>query len=171
MYNIQHTKAGKYIVKGGGRDWATFETEVEATQWIGKKHQEYAAAQERKNAQDAFDRQVTGLNLRQLRWQNWRSWFYSELDHAMKKAEKALRAFEGMNPNASTYHKKADYQSRDMDEISRAKDLYHRAVAVDTKVKQARSQKDPAALETALVEAESMINEMQGYFGYAARPE
>jgi hypothetical protein len=179
VYRIQKTAKGDFIVRDtGGREMARRGTESEAEQWIVEQHAreeaEATAARERQAQHKAFNATVTDLNRLQIRWQNWRNWFYEEMTYAARKTAQFERAqdmkFDEFHASPS-FQKQQRYLTDEIDENARAADLYDEMVTLDTRMKNARQHHDMDALAVALIAAEPLIERMNGFFAGKARPD
>lgn len=176
-YKIQLTQKGDYIVRQPDtREVARLATREEAEAWIMKKNEEHAAemADQEHDTQEqtTFDNTVPDLIKLQIRWQNWRSWLYSEIQRTGKNLAHKRMHLDNVDSSLPSYAHHEHELTKDQQELVEANDLYNRAVIVDTSIKAARRTKDQAELERLLVEeAEPIIEKMNQFFVFNGRPE
>ena len=185
-YTIQPTRKGQFIVRNPmGNECAKLDTRVEAEAWIERKHEQErlaeAANTQARSEQDKFDAGVPDLNKLQIRWQNWRNWFYSNLVHEDRSLGQHRRALDMIPDGAQgelgtsgspSYARHEQRLTEDQIEQEKARSLYEQAVHVDTRIKAARRSKNQDELARLLLEdAEPIIAQMSGFFPHMARPE
>jgi|SRR3990172_6783741 len=177
-YTICKTRKGDYVVKiQGDRLAGRFQTEPEAVTFVDQKRADEAAEAERNRAfhaaQSAFNDIVPDLNRAQIRWQNWRSWFYNELQHAERKTAQHADAIDRLpNHDSPSFEKQERYLTQGMEEGANARDLYYGMISpMDTRIKAARRAHDVEVLTATLSEAEPLIEQMDKFFTSIARPE
>lgn len=171
-YEIQHTHAGDYIVRGPGtREMARVATENEARAWIVRQNiaemDAASAATHEREEQRAFDATVPDLNATQIEWQEWRNRLYDQLLHEGRRLTQ-WRAHldnvpEGDGPGTSGSPSYASHEAALTDDQRRYEDaraLYERAVHLDTAIKAARREHDADRLADLLSEAQAMLPEM-----------
>jgi len=179
-YHIQKTQRGKFIVRDqADRQLARRDTEAEAQTWLDDRIASDVAESKRLAAihqeQQKFDGAVPDLNRLQIRWQNWRNWFYNELVHAERNAAQFGRAqdmkFDEHHASPS-FQKQQRYLTEELTDVSNARELYdEKIVPLDTLLKNARQAHDTDDLAVTLDAAEPLIESMNGFFMGVARPE
>lgn len=172
QYTIQPTKNGKFIVRNPmGNECAKLDSPDEARAWIERQHAQAQQAEAGQAGEERFDSQIPDLNRLQIRWQNWRSWFYSNLTHEDRRLAKARRVADGITDEAR-FHQREQKLTAEQADQAEAQALYQRAASVDGQIKAARRAKDQDELTRLLAdEAEWLIAQMDGFFLSAARPE
>lgn len=108
----------------------------------------------------------------QVRWQNWRNWFYNEMIHETHRTEQAQRYIGGLDKELPSYDHHAGNLASDQHDIQSAQDLYYEQISpLDARIKKARRENNYDELIGALAEAERMIEIMHGYFIGSAAPD
>ncbi|MEN6488630.1 MAG: hypothetical protein ABFD66_07070 [Smithella sp.] len=116
------------------------------------------------NAND-FEQTVKRLNCRQIAWQEARNQFYSDLQAEGRLLRGMRMHLDNAPVGAVTLpgHER-DYTERAANHEA-AQTLYDaEIVPLDTAIKKARCELDAVTLETKIVEAENMIEQMKEYF-------
>lgn len=177
-YRIQQTHAGVFIVRNqADNQLARFDTEAEAQTFIIE--QQAATASRAAQTETAIaDREsymvaTPTLTEAQLTWQQWRTWFYGAMRWAAKDTAAMQRAIDmkaGKFAGRPSFEKQEGYLTDAMREDLEARQLYDRAVELDTRIKAARRGRDTAALAEALAEAEPLIEEMRPFFATVGAP-
>jgi len=185
-YTIQPTHKGQFIIRNPmGNECAKLDTQANAETWIEQKHeqeiQDQRAADTDAAEQKKFNVTIPDLNKLQIRWQNWRNWFYNELVHEDRSLGSHRRALDMIPDGASgefgtsgspSYARHEQGLTDDQITQVNAHALYERAVSVDILIKNARRSKNQSELTRLLIdEAELIIAAMNGFFLYASRPE
>lgn len=177
-FTIQPTKKGAFIVRNRmGNELAKFDTAAAAAAHVAaleEAEREQRQASAARNAEQAeFDSAVADLNALQLRWQNWRNWFYGELTHEDRRLASFRNHLDNLPDDSSPAYRHHERSlSADQTAQHEARRLYERAVAVDREIKDARRAKNQGELERLLSEAaEPIIAAMDDYFPHIARPE
>lgn len=185
-YTVQPTSKGQFIVRNPmGNECAKLGTQAEAEIWIERKHeQELQVETERAQAQaeqDNFNDSTPDLNMLQIRWQNWRNWFYNNLVHEDRSLAQHRHALDIIPDGAQgefgtagspSYARHEQRLTEDQIAQVKARTLYEQAVHVDTRIKAARRSKNQDELTRMLVEnAEPLIAQMCGFFPHIAMPE
>lgn len=175
-YTAKQTQRGDYIIRNqAGNEMARLATEAEAQEWITarlaqneREHQERAApAQE----QQTFDDSTPDFNALQIRWQTWRTWFYDQLRRKDRRMAQMRDHLDRLDSDLPSYNKHERYLTEDQQRQADANTLYEQAVALDTRIKTARRNRNTTALIATLTESETMIAEMSHYFLSSARPD
>ncbi len=184
-YGIQPTRSGEFIVRQrDGRELSRFPTIDGARADIQERQLADAQAREHRLEQWAGDREFSfahsDLTDAQLRWQDWRNWFYNELVHEDRSLAQHERALDRI-PNGEIGEfgttgspSFANHERHYIDDAKRQKtahDVYSQACALDKKIKQARRDQDVDALSDLLLQSEQMIKTMSGFFLSIARPD
>lgn len=172
MYSIQETKKGDFIVRGPGpgRREMFRGTEVEAQNWIDQEQAKIQGQAEQATNQESYDNSVPDLNAAQIRWQKWRSWFYNELQREARRVNQMRGALDRLDSNLPSYSHHEQGLTEDQENLTKAESLYSRAVYLDSRIKTARRAKNTEELTGLLAVAEQMIEEMDNYFTWKARP-
>lgn len=176
-YKIQFTQKGDYIVRQPDtREVARLATQAEAEAWVEDAKQKDATKisdmEKIMNYQKSFDDTVPDLNQLQIRWQNWRTWFYSEIQRAGRRLYQKRAHLDKLDSNLPSYNKHERDLTEEQGELSEAQEVYAQAVTIDTLIKTARRSKDQAELERLLVEeAEPIIKKMSEFMIFLGRPE
>lgn len=177
-YGIQPTAGGEYIVRQrDGRELSRWPTIDEARGDAQQRQAQDVQDREERIQLWAVDREFGAahrdLTDAQLRWQDWRNWFYDALvheDRRLGRQEKALgKVPEGAAGQYGTTGSPS-YVKYDRDYIDGAKrqaearQVYERTVALDAQIKAARREQDIHLLTARLMQAERMILDMRGYY-------
>lgn len=171
-YRIRKTSKGQYrVTNQADNELGKFSTEAEAQAFIqGRQAADEQRAQVREQAaatENAYNAGVPALNDAQLTWQEWRSWFYRAMQWSAKDTAAAQRAIDMKADEFSgrpSFERQESHLAESMREDANARELYGRAVDLDTRIKAARRAHDTAALAEALAEVPAMIDEMRPYF-------
>lgn len=172
-YTIQYTGKGDYIVRETmtTRERGRFSTEEEARAFVtAQRDRDDAAAVEReKRERDdiAYNASTPSLNEAQLTWQEWRTWFYGAMTTAARDTAQMKRAMgmkEAQYAGWPSFERQRDAMTEAEREDRAAAELYQRAVALDTRIKDARRARDTASLAEDLAETIAMIEDMRRFF-------
>lgn len=177
-YRIHKTARGQFrVTNHADRELGKFDSEAEAQAFVAGQQAadaERLAATEATIAADfAYDASVPTLTEAQLTWQEWRNWFYGAMIWAARDTARMQRALarQGEFAGRYSYDKQQIYLAQAMREDLDARDLYNQALNLDRKIKDARRNRDTAALAAALAEASQLIEEMRPYFQNMGLPQ
>ncbi len=178
-YRIRQTRKGQYrVTDQADREYGKFYSEAEARAFVqGRQAADAQRAQDMQQAvaaQENYNAGVPSLNEAQLTWQEWRTWFYGAMKWAAKDTAAMQRAIDmkaGEFAGRPSFEKQEGYLGEAMREDLEAQRLYARAVELDTRIKDARRNRDTAALAAALAEAPAIIEEMRPYFRGVGVPQ
>jgi hypothetical protein len=157
-YGIQPTAGGEFIVRQrDGRELARWPTIEQARKDAQERQAADVRAREERVQLWADDRefgaQHRDLTVAQLRWQDWRNWFFAEMAHEARRLGHEQRASDPILKGA-------------------AAELYHQHLApLDAQIKAARRAHDVYRLTELLRQSEQMITEMDQFFPTSAHPD
>lgn len=122
--------------------------------------------------QSIFNKSVPELNKKQVKWQNWRNWFYSNLCDEDRRLHLAKTAIEDVSNEALLKPHLVDRIEKEEQSQKQAHDFYDEwIVPLDIAIKNARRNQDKEALEKTLKTSEDMTKTMNDFFPASARLE
>lgn len=178
-YTIQHTAKGRFLVRDQSfRELGQFDNEADAQVFVSAKQNDDATKvlqwQQAEAEQRAYDATVPTLREAQLTWQEWRTWFYGAMRVADRDTGRMQRAIDMQAERfagSPSFEKHENYLTDAMREGVEAAHMYEQAVALDSRIKAARRNRDTAALAEALAEAPALIEAMRPFFGNVGVPQ
>jgi hypothetical protein len=170
-YTVRQTRRGDWIVKmsHNNREVGRASTEAEANEIASRLRQNDAERSKSDTARIAADNQYAtdtpDLTQMQLRWQNWRNWYYNELVNEERRVSASRRAIDRADTSARSYPKHEQDVCEDEQTIYKARQLYETVIIpLDGTIKAARRSRDTDALAGALAESEPLIDKMRATF-------
>lgn len=104
-------------------------------------------------------------NRMQIRWQKWKNWFHTNLKREGRRVDQMREHLDKLNSSQLNYYEQSLTDQMD------AAELYTRATALDSRIKQSRQEKNILALTEGLIETEAMIEQMGRFFLHQTRPD